>query len=206
MVRGSILDGKYNGGRYAGLFSFGSYSGAGDYDDNGFRQVVTPQTIAFKYSNTAWTGSNVTVTLSTGLKGYTIQYSKDGGAWTNYTGGVIFTDNGTINARLWNGTNAGTVVTGNVSNIDKSNPVYITEVIQGATSITFSAGTNSTGAPISRYGIYKVGDPYSIQWIILTEPTYNLNNVTITGLGTHTLYEIVVMKATGAQASRQVQL
>ena len=94
--------------------------------------------IFFNYSPSGWTNGNVTVTISATTSNYRLQYSKDGYTWYDYDNysKVTMTSNGTIYARLTDGTNYGTTATGNVSNIDKVAPTisYTTSPSTGTAS------------------------------------------------------------------------
>ena len=103
--------------------------------------------ITFTYSvdgqeidRSTWTNKEVTVTVSTTVKGYRLQTSKDGRNWSNLIS-QTFDENGDIYVALYDGTNYGGSATGNVRNIDTTNPVAS---ISGTTtnSITFT-GTDT---------------------------------------------------------------
>ncbi len=83
---------------------------------------LTTGNTTFEYSTKEWTNGNVIVTAKTTVTGYTLQTSKDGRTWTNTTT-QTFTENGTVYARLWDGTNYGGVASGSVTNIDKIVPI-----------------------------------------------------------------------------------
>ena len=62
--------------------------------------IIIPTTPDLKYGDvqftctpSTWTNGNVTVTISTTITGYTLQYSTDASTWTNYTAGVVYTSN-----------------------------------------------------------------------------------------------------------------
>ncbi len=61
---------------------------------------LTTGNTTFEYSTKEWTNGNVTVTAKPTVTGFTLQTSKDGRNWTN-TATQIFTENGTVYARLW---------------------------------------------------------------------------------------------------------
>lgn len=78
----------------------------------------------FTLSTTKWTNKSITVTISTTVSGYTLQYSTDGSTYQEYTGPVTVSSNLTVYARLWderNSTeNVGTATTKAITNIDTS--------------------------------------------------------------------------------------
>ena len=74
----------------------------------------------FTYSTTNWTNGNVTATASTTTGGYSIQTSTDASNWST-NASISRSSNGKVYARLWDGKNAGGYLTGNISNIDKTN-------------------------------------------------------------------------------------
>lgn len=71
-----------------------------------------------------WTNEDVTISISTNTKGYSLQYQINSttGSWINYTNSFIATENEIIYTRLWNGTDAGDYATLEISNIDKAKP------------------------------------------------------------------------------------
>ena len=81
---------------------------------------LTSSNAKFTYSPNGWTNGDVTATASTTEIGFTIQTSTDGNNWTS-TASVKRSSNGAVYARLWDGTNAGGMFTGNVTTIDKTN-------------------------------------------------------------------------------------
>ena len=81
---------------------------------------LTSSNAKFTYSPNGWTNGDVTATASTTETGFTIQTSTDGNNWTS-TASVKRSSNGAVYARLWDGTNAGGMFTGNVTTIDKTN-------------------------------------------------------------------------------------
>lgn len=75
------------------------------------------------HTPTSWTKGAVTVTIQTKIEGYTLQYSKDGAKWQDYTKEIEMTQNGKVYARLRDNLgNAGGKIAGNISNIDKVAP------------------------------------------------------------------------------------
>ena len=83
--------------------------------------------INVSFSESNWTNKDVTVTVSTGIKGFRLQTSWDGKTWTEEKT-KVFTSNGLMYARFYyeEAKEAGSIATINVSNIDKEAPV-ITE-------------------------------------------------------------------------------
>ena len=99
---------------------------------------LTSANVKFAYSPSGWTNTDVTATASTTVTGFTLQTSKDGKTW-NSTNTQTFTANGTVYARLWDGTNYGGSATGNFTNIDKTKPV-----VTGATATTNKIAITAT--------------------------------------------------------------
>ena len=96
--------------------------------------------VTFTYTPSTPTNGSVTVTISTTIPEYTLQYSINAGAtWQDYTTGIVCTTAGqVIYVRLTDGTNVTNVASGNVTNIDKTNPVVGT-VTPSVNSVTFNA-------------------------------------------------------------------
>lgn len=82
---------------------------------------LTTENAKFIYTPDTWTNGDVTATVSTEITGYTIQTSTDEEIWENTTTQTL-TANGEVYARLWDGKNAGKILIGNVTNIDKIKP------------------------------------------------------------------------------------
>ena len=102
--------------------------------------------IKISQSPTAWTNGNVTVTISTILKDYTLQYKIGSGSWATYTKALIISKNETvIYARLTDGINYGTTSTHEVTNIDTTAPTTIAPSLT-STSSTVTATSNQTDA------------------------------------------------------------
>ena len=106
---------------------------------------LTSSNVTFTYNPTTPTRGNVTVSISTTVTGYTLQYSTNGTKWDNYTTAITMSDNGEIHARLWDGTNAGGYATGNVANIDRLAPNQFTPTAT-STSRTITLTGSTTDA------------------------------------------------------------
>ena len=91
---------------------------------------LTTANARFTYSPSSWTNGNVVATASTDVAGFTIQTSLDGKNWSN-TPSQTRSTNGTVYARLWDGVNAGGMLTGSVTNIDKNKPAISRTITQG---------------------------------------------------------------------------
>ena len=76
----------------------------------------------FKLSNTKWTNKPITVTISTTVSGYTLQYSTNGSSYQKYTGPITVSSNLTVYARLWDERNTtenvGTATSKAITNVD----------------------------------------------------------------------------------------
>lgn len=95
-----------------------------------------------------WTNKKVKVTAKSDLAkdGCTIQTSKDGETWENIDN-QIFEGNGTIYARLWDGTNYGKgSASGNVTNIDTVKPTGTISAESNSKSITVKVTANDVAA------------------------------------------------------------
>ena len=106
----------------------------------------------FTYSTTNWTNGNVTATASTTIGGYSIQTSTDASNWST-NASISRSSNGKVYARLWDGKNAGGYLTGNISNIDKTN-ISISSFTASpsstiATVATLSATVNDANSGLS---------------------------------------------------------
>ena len=108
----------------------------------------------FEYSTKEWTNGNVTVTAKTTVTGYILQTSKDGRNWTSTTT-QTFTENGTVYARLWDGTNYGGTASGSVTNIDKIKPIatgVTTNITSTINSVTLTGKSQDNESGIIAYG------------------------------------------------------
>ena len=101
--------------------------------------VLTTANAKFTYAPSGWTNTNVVATASTDVTGFTIQTSLDGQNWSN-TPSQTRSANGPVYARLWDGTNAGGMLTGNITKIDKT-PATV--------SISATATGTSTGTLVA---------------------------------------------------------
>ncbi len=113
------------------------------------KRPVTDLTTAnakFTYSPSGWTNTNVVATASTDVKGFTIQTSKDGKTWAS-TSSQTLTSNGKVYARLWDGEDAGGMLTGNVTAIDKVAPAINTNLnISNVTTKSLTLNITTTDA------------------------------------------------------------
>ena len=100
---------------------------------------LTEANAKFTYSPSNWTNTDVVATASTDVTGFTIQTSTDGTTWAN-TSSQTRATNGSVYARLWDGTNAGGMLTGNITKIDKT-PATV--------SISATATGTSTGTLVA---------------------------------------------------------
>ena len=99
--------------------------------------------INVSYSTKNWTNQDVTVTVTSKFSDFQVQTSKDGTTWEN-TGTQTFTSNGTIYARLWDGSQYGDIYTANITNIDKTNIDIVKFSGAGSNTIATSATLTST--------------------------------------------------------------
>ena len=98
---------------------------------------MTTANAKFTYSPNTWTNGDIVATVTTDVTGFTIQTSLDGQNWSN-TASQTMSSNGPVYSRLWDGTNAGGMLTGNVTKIDKTKPV-LTQVTPTTNSIRIIA-------------------------------------------------------------------
>ena len=152
-----------------------------------------------KISKETWTNKEVTVTVSTTVKGYTLQTSKDGRNWSNLIS-QTFDENGDIYVALYDGTNYGGSATGNVRNIDTTEPVAS---ISGTTtnSITFTgtdtASTikNENASGIAGYIVQESSTAPSADDSRWT--SYNGTSKTVSGLTQGKTYYVFVKDKAG---------
>ena len=108
----------------------------------------------FTYSTTNWTNGNVTATASTTTGGYSIQTSTDASNWST-NASIIRSSNGKVYARLWDGKNAGGYLTGNISNIDKTN-ISISSFTASPSSTIATVATLSTTVNDANSGLSTI--------------------------------------------------
>ncbi len=110
--------------------------------NEGAIQIPTGEgNITINATPTDWTKERVNVEITTELKEYTLQYSKDNSRWQDYTGVINVENNGeTVYARLWNGSEGGTSTSKTIENIDKISPKeFIPEIRNTTSTITIVA-------------------------------------------------------------------
>ena len=99
-----------------------------------------------------WTTQEVTATVTTTEKNYALQTKKDNGEWQT-TNTQKFTENGTIYARLWDGTNAGEEIYKPITNIDKTAPTATNIEIKNVTPAGYDVyvyGVKDNGSGVNR--------------------------------------------------------
>ena len=99
-----------------------------------------------------WTTQEVTATVTTTEKNYALQTKKDNGEWQT-TNTQKFTENGTIYARLWDGTNAGEEIYKPITNIDKTAPTATNTEIKNVTPAGYDVyvyGVKDNGSGVNR--------------------------------------------------------
>ena len=99
-----------------------------------------------------WTTQEVTATVTTTEKNYALQTKKDNGEWQT-TNSQKFTENGTIYARLWDGTNAGKEIYKPITNIDKTAPTATNIEIKNVTPAGYDVyvyGVKDNGSGVNR--------------------------------------------------------
>ena len=180
---------------------------------------LTSANVKFKYSPSGWTNTDVTATASTTITGYTLQTSKDGETWESKAT-QTYSSNGTIYARLWDGTNFGGTATGNFTNIDKAAPTVSTALkttSSGTNSVALSIGVTDTNSGLGKIDWYygttnnpttKAGTTsITAMNTSATGPTTaQTKTYTVTGLATGTTYyfKAIVYDVAGNQVSSTV--
>ncbi len=99
-----------------------------------------------------WTKQEVTATVTTTEKNYALQTKKDNGEWQT-TNSQKYTENGTIYARLWDGTNAGEEIYKPITNIDKTAPTATNIEIKNVTPAGYDVyvyGVKDNGSGVNR--------------------------------------------------------
>ena len=97
----------------------------------------------FSSSPSGWTNGDVIVNVKTTIQEYTLQTSKDGKNW-NDSKEQVFSTNGIMYARLWNGSESVSELQYEVNNIDKSTPEVSATAIN-TNSIKISASDSESG-------------------------------------------------------------
>ncbi|MFR0922802.1 MAG: InlB B-repeat-containing protein [Clostridia bacterium] len=111
---------------------------------------LTEANAKFTYSPRNWTNTDVIAMASTDVTGFTIQTSTDGTTWANTSSQTCAT-NGSVYARLWDGTNAGGMLTGNITKIDKTPAtVSISATATGTSTGTLSAVVDDKESGLSQ--------------------------------------------------------
>ena len=111
---------------------------------------LTEANAKFTYSPSNWTNTDVVAMASTDVTGFTIQTSTDGTTWSN-TSSQTRATNGSIYARLWDGTNAGGMLTGNITKIYKTPAtVSISATATGTSTGTLSAVVDDKESGLSQ--------------------------------------------------------
>jgi hypothetical protein len=168
------------------------------------RTVPGSGSIILTPSMTAWTKGDVTVKITANVDGYTLQYSTNETNWTNITSGdsMTMTANGTVYARLWDGTNAGVTATRGITNIDKVAPntftIAPTATTNGITcpvpSVTDNAETSTNGSS----GIAK------IEYKLNSGGTYSASTSTWGSLVQNTNYTVYVKSTDNAGNVKEI--
>ena len=180
---------------------------------------LTSANVKFKYSPSGWTNTDVTATASTTITGYTLQTSKDGETWESKAT-QTYSSNGTIYARLWDGTNFGGTATGNFTNIDKAAPTVSTALkttSSGTNSVALSIGVTDTNSGLGKIDWYygttnnpttKAGTTsITAMNTSATGPTTaQTKTYTVTGLATGTTYyfKAIVYDVAGNRVSSTI--
>ena len=180
---------------------------------------LTTANVTFSYSPSGWTNTDVTVTASTTVTGYTLQTSKDGKTWESKAT-QTYSSNGTIYARLWDGTNFGATATGNFTNIDKAAPTVSTALkttSSGTNSVALSIGVTDTNSGLGKIDWYygttnnpttKAGTTsITAMNTSATGPTTaQTKTYTVTGLATGTTYyfKAIVYDVAGNRVSSTI--
>ena len=177
--------------------------------------------LEFTSEPSTWTNTDVNVTVKANIdtKGYTLQTSKDGTNWDSTTT-QTYSSNGRIYARLWDGTNYGSSVSTNFTNIDKTVPTVSTALSSTSTSI--NSVSLSVGIIDENSGLGKVewyyGTTNNPTTLAGTTPVTTMNGsvagpttaqtktYTVTGLSAGTTYyfKAIVYDVAGNQVSSSI--
>lgn len=203
----SINDGEWVGGTLETSYTFTGLTQSTMYElkmkavDNAGNETITEkiskETVSvptlilnsnttISYNPATWTNGDVSVTITTTVAGYTLQYSLDAKSWTNYTSAVTMTSNGPIYARVVDGTGqaARDYATGNVTKIDKLPPNNFTPTATSTTSsITLTGSTTDNGGSGIKAYYFSINNG---SWVGGTTTT----SYTFTGLTAGTTYSL----------------
>lgn len=152
--------------------------------------------ITFTANPIGWTNGNVTVRANTTLTEYILQTSKDAINWET-TNPQEYTANGTMYARLWDGTNASNYASCSITNIDTIVP-NITSVTPLETSVSIVA-TDSD----SKINGYTVTQSTTIPTSWTSFDATDSLNITISNLSTATTYYVWVRDMAGNTSYKQ---
>lgn len=124
-------------------------------------QELKDSDLQFTYSTTAWTAEHVIVAVSKKESipsQYVLQTSKDNNTWQEKSE-QEFKENGSIYARLWDGTNGSNYVVAQVSRIDNTPPtnINLTKDATTSDSITVTASCKDMQSGITKIELSKDG-------------------------------------------------
>ncbi len=106
--------------------------------------ILTNNNVQIACNPNTWTNQNVTATVTTEIKGFILQTSKDGKNWTTKKQ-QTYSENGTIYVRIINENgDYSKSLTGNITNIDKTKPIIKT-VTSTTNSIKLTATDEASG-------------------------------------------------------------
>ena len=119
--------------------------------------------INFSYSNTNWTNQSVdvTITKTSGVEEYILQYSTDGNTWTDYSSPVPMSTNGKIYARLRDGSGNGGAAKSEDVKIDTEGPeinTHLNSTSAEGTTIALSITVTDSVSGISKIEWYYKKD------------------------------------------------
>ena len=164
----------------------GTYSNVGSVNENNYldsskQDIVTApsEKPTYTVSPSGWSQSKtITIDYKDSNNLYTHEYSLDGGStWSTYTGTLTFTTNGTIIARVTDGTNYVQGTSETISTIDTSAPTAsVTLKSKTSKSITVTASGTDNESHI--YG-YQYSSDNGSTWTSITSNTeYTFDNLT----------------------------
>lgn len=160
--------------------------------------------VEFKVAPSEWTKNDVSVEIISKIEGYTLQYSIDNRkTWSEYLTSVTMTENGTIYARLWDGTNGGGSTSENITNIDKTGPkVSLSTEEINSDSIKLIVTANDEQSGLAENGTYQ----YYLEDTLKATETSNYYTFTgVAGKLNYTL-RVVVKDKLGNETQESIEI
>ena len=155
--------------------------------------IVTIATGNITCSTPVWSNKKASVTLSTELNEYTIQYKVNSGSWTEGTIVNNLSHGDTVYARLFDGTNGGSSVSFNIQD-NEAPTVTLTQGTVTNTTIQVSATAVDSKSGISNSAIYNfyIKRKNDTNGSFVLKQNNTTASYTFTGLESGVIYEIKV--------------